>query len=82
MGLKYKNLNGKIVLSRKYNIYFVLIWKIVKIAFRNESDKLFFQRDALIALKNKIIYNFHIINPNGMNQSFTCREKYDQKGKK
>jgi len=27
--------------------------------------------------KNKIVYNFHITNPNGMNQSFPCGQKYD-----
>jgi len=27
-------------------------------------------------------HNFHITNPNGMNQSFTCRQKYNLWGKK
>jgi len=27
-------------------------------------------------LKNKIVHNFLITSPNGMNQSFRCRQKY------
>jgi len=39
----------------------------------NESYKLLFQEDALIAPKNTTIHNFHTTNPNGMNQRFPYR---------
>jgi len=32
--------------------------------------------------KNKIVYNFLITNPNGMNKSFPHRQKYNLLGKK
>jgi len=68
MGLKYYNSSGEIVLASKINLvkHFFLI---VKIAFRNESNKLFFQEEAQVAPQNKIVHNFHITNPNRMNQS-------------
>jgi len=50
MELKCTNPNGEIVLARKIN-HVDLFLKIVKIAFRNESYKLFFQKDAKIARK-------------------------------
>jgi len=77
MGLKHNNLNGEIVLAIKLTVVEQFFWKIVKIAFRNECYKLFFQEDAQIAWKNKIVQNFHITYPNGMNQSFTHRLKYN-----
>jgi len=46
MELKCTNPNGKIVLASKLNHEFYF-WKIEKIAFINESYKLFFQEDAL-----------------------------------
>jgi len=46
MGLKYNNSNGKIVLAKKLNLFQQFFWKIVKIALKNESYKLFFQQDA------------------------------------
>jgi len=54
----------------------------VKIKIKNESYKLFFQEDALIAQKNKIVDNFHTTIPNGINQSFPCTQKYNLYKKK
>jgi len=51
MELKKTNSNGEIVLGNKLNHEELFFWKIVRIAFRNESYKLFFQEDALIAPK-------------------------------
>jgi len=45
----------------------------VKIAFKNEFNKLFF-RKMLRLPQNKIVHNFLITSPNRMNQSFTCRQ--------
>jgi len=46
MELKCTNLNGKIVLARKLNYVELFFGKIVKIALKNESYKLFFQKNA------------------------------------
>jgi len=43
MGLKHNNPNGDVVLASKCNLFQQYFWKIVKIAFKNESYKLFFQ---------------------------------------
>jgi len=56
-------------------MYNLFLWKIVKFAFKNESYKLFFQEHAKIARKKKIVHNFLITNPNGMNQRFPWRQK-------
>jgi len=46
MEVKCTNPNGEIVLERKLNYVELFFWKIVKIAFKNESYKLFLQKDA------------------------------------
>jgi len=46
MGLKHNNSNGEIFLERKINLVKKLFFLIVKIAFKNEFYKLFFQKDA------------------------------------
>jgi len=46
MELKCTNSNGNIVLASKLNYEELFFGKIVKITFRNESYKLFFQKDA------------------------------------
>jgi len=51
MELKCTISNGEIVLEKKLNHVELCFWKIVKIAFKNESFKLFFQEDALSAWK-------------------------------
>jgi len=45
MEIKCTNPNGDIVLASILNYAKLFFWKIVKIAFRNESYK-FFQKDA------------------------------------
>jgi len=49
MGLKHYNPNGEIVLASKLNLVKQFFSKIVKIAFKNEIYKLFFQTNAVIA---------------------------------
>jgi len=44
---------------------------------KKTNPKFLFEKDALIALKNKALCNFHITYPNGMNQSFSSRHKYN-----
>jgi len=46
MELNYTNANGKIILERKLNHVELFLGKIVKIALKNESYKLFFQKDV------------------------------------
>jgi len=46
MGLKHNSFNGDIVLERKLKLCKKKFWKIVKIAYKNESYKLVFQEDA------------------------------------
>jgi len=46
MELKCTSPNGEMVLESKLNYMEILFGKIVKIAFRNESYKVFFQKDA------------------------------------
>jgi len=46
MELKCTNPNGDIVLASKPNYVELFFGKIVKIAYKNESYKLFFQKDA------------------------------------
>jgi len=58
MELKCTNPNVEIVLASKLNPVELSFWKIVKIAFRNESYKLFFQEDALIARKIRLSITF------------------------
>jgi len=56
MELKHFNLIGEIVLARDLNL--VNIFFIVKIESRNESIKLFYQEDALIAQKIRLSVTF------------------------
>jgi len=70
---KDTNLNYEIVLPWILNLLKLFFLKnCEKIEVKNESYKLFFQEDALIALKNTIVNNFHIANPNWINQRFPC----------
>jgi len=69
MELERPNPNGEIVLGGKLNHVELVFWKIVKIALRNESYKLYFSGRCSKCLKNKIVHNFLTTNPNGMNQS-------------
>jgi len=81
MELKCNNPNGEIILAQKLNhLEFqvaLTTWnsrKIIKIAFRNESYKLFLLGRCSKCLKNKIILNFLITNPIGMNHNFLDRK--------
>jgi len=76
MELECTNSNGEIVLAKKLN-HMELLFLIVKIAFRNESYKLFFSGRSSKCPKNKIVHNFLITNQSGMNQSFPDRQKYN-----
>jgi len=58
MELECSNSNGEIVLGSKLKHMKNKSWKIVKIACRNESYKLFFQKDALIAWKTRLSITF------------------------
>jgi len=81
MKLDCTNFNGEIVLAKKLN-HVELFFLIVKIAFINESYKLFFPGRCSKCPKNKIVHNILITNTNGMNQSFPHRQKYNLLEKK
>jgi len=59
-----------------------LVFLIVKIALKNESYKFLFLERCSKCPKNKIVHNFFITNPNGMNQGFPNRQKYNLLAKK
>jgi len=46
MGLKHNNPNSEIFLESKCNLFQQFFWKLVEIAFKNDSYKLFFQEDV------------------------------------
>ncbi len=75
MGLKHNNPNGEIVLASKLNLV-KHFFKLLKVHSKMNSIS-YFSRRCLDCPKNKIVHNFHIANPNGMNQSFTSRQKQD-----
>jgi len=56
MESKCTNSNGEIILESKLN--YGDFFLIIKIAFKNESYKLFFQKDALIAPKTRLSITF------------------------
>jgi len=58
MELKCTNFNGEIVLKSTQKPLDLFFWNIVRMAFRNESYKLFFQEDALIAPKTRLSITF------------------------
>jgi len=72
MELKCTNPNGGILLASKLN-HEQKIAKIAKVAFRNDSYKLFFSKRCSNYPKNKNVHNFLITNPNEINQSFPDR---------
>jgi len=58
MELKCINPNGEIVLRNTLNHDVDFFLNIVKIVFRNESYKIFFQEDAIIARKTRLSITF------------------------
>jgi len=58
MKLKQIDFNGEIVLGSKLNQREYFFGKIVKIAFKNESYKLFFQKDAIVPQKTRLSITF------------------------
>jgi len=82
MESKHTNSNSEIALPIKIKLVEIFVLKNVKIKFKNESYTLFFLRCSNCP-QNKMLHNFHITNPNGMNQSFfvnknTINEKQKQ----
>ena len=61
MDSKHNNPNDEIFLARKLNLIKQFFGKIVKVAFRNESYKLFFQKDAPIARKIRLFITFRLL---------------------
>jgi len=74
MQLKCINLNGEIVLGRKLNHVELLFLKNCKNYIQKWILQVIFSKRCSNCPKNKIVHNFFITNPNGMNQSFTCRK--------
>jgi len=58
MELNHNNLNSEIVLARNLNLVNFIFLRIEKIELKNESYKLFFWEDALIAWKIRLSVTF------------------------
>jgi len=76
MEVKYTNPNGETILESKLNLvdFFFKFGKIVKIEFKNKSNKLFSQEDATIFLQDKVLHNLYITNSNMIDQIFLYRK--------
>jgi len=72
MELKHTNSNGEIVLDSKLNPMELLFLKnCEKLISKTKSIQyITFSRRCYDCIENKMIYNFHITNPNDMNQNF------------
>lgn len=69
MGLKFNNPNGEVVLASMPNLFKQFFLKNCQKCIQKWNLLLFFSRKCYNCPKNKIVHNFHITNPNGMNQS-------------
>jgi len=74
MELKCTNPNGVVVLAKILNHVELLFLKKCKNCI---PYKLFFSKRCYKCPKNKIVRNFLITNPSGMNQNFLDRQKYN-----
>jgi len=68
-----KNGLGPLGVKCKYLAIYAI--KVSKISSMNFYTSL--GQEYSNCLKNKIVHNFFITNPNGMNQSFQYRQKYN-----
>jgi len=54
MELKHTYHNGDIVLEKRLNQKKLFFWKIVKLKFKNDSFKLFFEENVWIAFETRL----------------------------
>jgi len=81
MGLKDKNPINEIVLVRILNVVKEFFWEIVKIAFRNESYKLFFQKDVQTTQKTRLFITFTSVIQMEWIKASLVDKKYNLLGK-
>jgi len=81
MELKCNNSNGEIVLTIKVISIELFVVKKYQNLAQNQISYVFFSKKCYDYLQNKMVHNFHITNPNGMNQSFPYRQNtiYEKK---
>jgi len=82
MELKYTNPNGGIVLAKKLNHMELSFLKNCKNCIQKWTLRVIFLGRCSKCPKNKIVHNFLVTNPNGMNKSFPDRKIYNIWGKK
>jgi len=75
MKLECTNSNGEILLGRKLNHVELCFLKNCKNCIQKWILQVIFSKRCSYCPKNKVVYNFLIISPNGMNQRFPCRPK-------
>jgi len=77
MELEHTNPNGEIILGGKLYQMELLLFYICKNYIQKWILQVIFSERYSKCPKNKIVHNFLITNPNGMNQSFLDRQKYN-----
>jgi hypothetical protein len=76
MELKYVNPNDEIVVASNLDPMEFVVFKNCENWVHKQIQFIIFSRKCPDCLKNKTLHNYHITNPNGMNQSFPCKQKY------
>jgi len=74
MELKHTNPNCETVLTIKFNPNEIFVLKKCKNRAQKRILYVIFSKLYFDSLQNKMLNNFHITNPNGMDQSFLCKK--------
>jgi len=77
MELESTNPNGEIVLESKLNHVEPFFSKKLQEMHLEINPTSYFFKKMLLLLEKQDCCNFLIANPNGMSQSFICRQKYN-----
>jgi len=77
MELKHTISNGEIVLIIKVNPMEYFVLEKGKNWAQRQILYIIFSKRCYDCLKNKVLHNFDIKNPNRMNQSFPFRQKHN-----
>jgi len=74
MKLKHVNPNDEIVVKSKIYFMDVFVLKVCGSLMQKQILYIIFSKKCLVCLQRSL-HNVHIINQNGMNQSYPCRHK-------
>jgi hypothetical protein len=77
MKLKCTHPNGEVVLEKKLNHMDLILLKKYINCIKKWILQVILSRRCSNCQKNKIVHNFHITNPTGMNQRYPRRKKYN-----